>query len=389
MLAATATGIALPGTLRAQAPVASPATSSSIRLVDVPGIPLALSPDGTMIAGLVDRDRFCIWDSETFEAIAESEPMEEIGIIDELSVSWSPDNSAVAWSLDAARLLRDSDIYVFDVDNGQITNLTDDPPTDMDAPKLPLGAPPADSPAMDVDVQPSWTADGESLVFARTVWGGSPEAGTSLMSIPRGGGDATELATLSPEMPFLVSSIKAGMDDGSVIYATWPPDPDSPDQGLTRTTPSMFLLSVAPNARKASLVSMINYTALDNALGPTWIEMDLDTGIPTAFEEVLSLPTDPQEAARQDLILLGAPAFLTDDTGALTGYLYATTDQDFETHTLWRHDAASGLAESRGTFRRGEEQARLSRQYSRIEVGENGTVVIFHPGNVWVTSTGE
>src|SRR5690606_18917154 len=223
-LVATATGVALPGALRAQTPSASPVSSGDIRLAEIEGIALGLSPDGTMIAGVGKEDRFLVWDAETYETVARSEPMPEISIIDHTSVAWSPDSTALAWSLDAARLMLDSDIYVFDIDSGQITNLTDDEPTDQDA--VSLMDDKVSGLALDVDLYPSWSADGESLYFARSTWEDVPEIATSLWRIPRDGGDATEIAVLSPDAPLLVSSIYAGMEDGSVLYATWPVDSD-------------------------------------------------------------------------------------------------------------------------------------------------------------------
>lgn len=401
LLAASAAGVALPGALRAQTPSASPAASSgNIRIAEVPGIALTLSPDGTMLAGIGDDERFYVWDAESFETIARSEPTPEIPIIDHQSVMWAPDSTALAWSLDAARLWRDSDIYVFDIDTGQITNLTDDEPVDEDAVKLPLGGDPV-SP-MDVDMYPSWNDDGEDIFFARTVWEDASEIATSLWRISRDGGEATQIGVLAPDAPFLVSSIHAGMEDGSVLYATWPTYPDSPHHGvflvtpdgevegistgmLARSTRNMVLMSVAPSARKAVLVVTANYARLE---GPVWIEMDLDTGVPTPFEEIFGLAQTPVETAREGAALFGAPAFLTDTDGSLEGYLYVTRSQsrERESFALWHYDASLGEADQLGTFGFGDTEPRGGVRYERIELGANGTAAYFHRGTAWLTS---
>lgn len=395
-LVATATGVALPGALRAQTPSASPVSSGDIRLAEIEGIALGLSPDGTMIAGVGKEDRFLVWDAETYETVARSEPMPEISIIDHTSVAWSPDSTALAWSLDAARLMLDSDIYVFDIDSGQITNLTDDEPTDQDA--VSLMDDKVSGLALDVDLYPSWSADGESLYFARSTWEDVPEIATSLWRIPRDGGDATEIAVLAPDAPLLVSSIYAGMEDGSVLYATWPVDSDGPHHGiflvtpdgevegistgmLARTTLNMVLISVAPSARKASVVSTANYARL---MGSSWIEIDLDTGVPTPFEEVLGLPIPQEDAGDEGLALAGAPAFLTDEAGALTGYLYFTADRGFDNFTLWRQDTEGGEGQALGSFDNAERRG--SRHIPRIEIADNGMAGIFFGGNVWLTT---
>jgi WD40 repeat protein len=403
LVALTASSLAMPGAIRAQTPVASPVSTAGIRYAAVPGTALALSPDGTMLAGIVDRNRIVVWSTDTLDTVAESAPLDEISLIDETSLTWSPDSSALAWSLLAAVQLRDSDIYVFDVDTGEIMNLTDDDPMDRDAPRLPIMDVPDDFQPLNVDILPSWTADGENLVFARSIWGSENDAGTSLMRIPREGGEPTEIAVMSEELAFLPNSIHAGMEDGSVLYSTWPPRPDSPEHGVflvtpdseietiatgpfVRETPYPVLLDIAPADRKAVIVSAINVATLDRAAGPTWAEMDLDTGIPTAFEEVLSLPTEYSEAIREDLILHGSPAFLTAPDGTLEGYLYATTDANYDTVTLWRYRTSGGEAELLGTFMVDEADARPSRTYNRVEIGANGTAAVFHGGNAWLAS---
>jgi WD40 repeat protein len=172
----------------AQRPMApSPSTSASastITLTDVPGAALALSSDGTMVAGVTENETFCVWDVATFEAIAQSEPLPELRIIDDESVTWAPDGRAVAWSLNAPRLMRDSDIYVFDVESAAITNLTREPSKEEDAASLME----ATGIEFGVDMFPVWSATGDGILFTRTPWGENAPRETRLMRIsPEGG----------------------------------------------------------------------------------------------------------------------------------------------------------------------------------------------------------
>lgn len=395
IVAASAAGALGSHRAAAQTPVASPVDAGAITLVDVPGIVLALSPDGTMAAGTIDREVLCVWDVATFETVARSEPLPELGVLDQTSLTWSPDGTTLAWSLDAPRQMRDSDIYLFDIATATITNLTDDEPVDEDAASI-MDALSTPGLVLDVDMFPSWSADGSHLFFTRSPMGQDSPRETRLMQISRADGDATEVALLSGEEVFLVSGPMFPLDDGGVLYATWPPDIDGPDHGvflaapdgevtgvssgaLARSTPAMVLLGVAPQARKAAAVSLRNYTMFSRD-APTWIELDLDTGIPTAFEEVLSLPA-PGESA--DRVLFAAPAFLTEDTGDLTGYVYATGDDNLDTFALWRHDLASGEAEALGTVANPGPRGPGITQVPRVEVTASGTAGLFFAGQLW------
>lgn len=370
------------------------ALGADIRPADVPGTPLAISPDGTLIAGYDDQNRFCVWDAEIFDTVIRSGPTQDMDLIDEGSVTWSPDNSAVAWSLDAARLMRDSDIYVFDIDTGLIENLTGGEPRDQEAETLPMEQ--GSGPVLNVDVFPSWSPDSERLYFARTIWGGSPAAGTSLWSIFRDGSEPTEIVTLSLETSLLVSSTMFVDEAGSVLYSTWPPDPDGLDHGVfivtpdgevegistgpqARETPGMVLMSFAPVARRASLMSTRNAAIYRY---PIWLEMDLDTGVITGFEKLLSLPTTREDANHWGLNLFAAPDFLTDENGELVGYLYVTANPGFDVFTLWQHDIGAREPVPLGTF--ANTNGPSVRQFSRVQVIDDGTAAIFHGGNLWL-----
>lgn len=401
LLAGVAVGALGSRAATAQRPAASPAASGDIRLVDLAGIALALSPDGTMVAGLSDRDVFCVWDVETFEPIAQSDPIPELRIIDDASVVWSPDSSAVAWSLQAARLMRDGDIYTFDLTSGTITNLTDEGGSE-DAPSL-LEAQGTPSARFTVDMFPGWSADGSEILFTRSPWGDDTPRETRLMRVSRDGGEASEIALLSNTNALLVSGPVFPLDDGSVLYGTWPPGLENPEQGIFMVTPdgkvegistgmlasglpAMKLISVAPQVREASAVSLHNY-GLFNPDNPTWVEIALDTGIPTPFQEVLSLPMGA-DAIEQDLVLFAAPAFLIRDDEQLDGYIYATADAQYDAFTLWRHDLASGGSNAIGTVERRDTDGPGVLLEPRVTITNAGTAALLFGGSIWIADLG-
>lgn len=400
LIAASASGALGSHGAAAQTPAASPADPSAIALVDVPGVVLGLSPDGTMAAGTGDREVLAVWAIATLKTVAQSDPLPELRILDQASLTWSPDNTALAWSLDAARQMRDSDVYVFDMATATITNITDDDPAGEDATSL-LQSIATPGLLLGIDMFPSWLPDASGLVFARTPWGDDAPRETRLMQLSREGGEATEIALLSGEEAFLVSGPMFPLDDGSVLYATWPPNLDSPDHGvflvtpdgavegvstgiLVGDTPALVLLDVAPQVRKATAVSLRNYATFTRDM-PIWVELDLDTGIPTAFEEVLSLPARGDDDERS---LVASPAFLADTNGDLTGYLYATTDARHDTFTLWRHDLATGEATTLGSIANPGARGPGITRLPRVQVTASGTAGLFFAGDLWTIAIG-
>ncbi len=166
-------------------PVSAAQPSMEATSIEIDGFPLAISPDGTRLAGVdADGARFCVWDRATGEAPCDGDlpaPVEA------RSVTWAPDGSAVAFSLGSSNRLVDSDIYLFDVASGMLRNLTDDSGADSVSFLVPQVTPVA------IDVFPAWSPDGTSLLFARTMWGDAGAPGVTLMTIPREGGEPKTL----------------------------------------------------------------------------------------------------------------------------------------------------------------------------------------------------
>lgn len=133
---------------------------------------LYINESGTCLRGVDDSDEHCL-EHGTF--------------LDTANASWSPDGSRIAIT-DEFLLGREPDVWVLDVGSAELTNLTDDgvEPEGMSL------AGDVDFPAdADVDVYPSWSADGKRIRFLR-----KESDGIALMSIPADGGEPDQLGSI-------------------------------------------------------------------------------------------------------------------------------------------------------------------------------------------------
>lgn len=181
---------------------------------------LSISPDATTVVGIMNRDQICFYGSgsdgafyETYgvERLSVSDPFPELGAMDTSSIRWSPDSSRIAFSLDAFRLLRDSDVFVADAASGSITNLTGEGDDD-EAQSL------IDATDVQVDMYPQWLDD-TTLVFARHPWPKDEDTQASLVAMDIEGSEATEWADFDlPDNRFVTKPMVL-LPDGRVVFA--------------------------------------------------------------------------------------------------------------------------------------------------------------------------
>jgi hypothetical protein len=215
------------GTAAAQTPVTDHQTWSVTdqQEIEVAGEPASISPDGEWLAGPGDNDNFCIWSLPELEAYCDGEELRP----ELISIAWAPDSSAVAFSQDAARLLIDSDIAVFDIETRQLTNLTDIPGEARD----PLTASAGDYVA---DIMPVWTADGSTILFVRAVAGDSAY-NTNIMSVDVQTGDVTPYFLVTPTYFLSIFTPMFLEPDGSLLISINHPDTENQQNGIWRISP--------------------------------------------------------------------------------------------------------------------------------------------------------
>lgn len=237
LLVTTVTGVGarLPTAAQEASPAASPAASpvgldgeagwrvAEEQPLEVDGEPLALSTDGQWLAGLGPAREFCVWAVETLEATCADE---ELPIRVE-TITWAPDSSAVAFALNAAIYLIDSDIYVFEVEAGELHNLTDD---GVDRGDL-IGGDESDEPLL-IDDAPGWSPDSQALVFARTRWVPEGNHSTSLVRIEREGGETDTLFSVAIDFPFAVFFPIQWLEGDRLLYSVFLADSDDERNGL-------------------------------------------------------------------------------------------------------------------------------------------------------------
>lgn len=211
--------------------VASPAATPSVEIADIREIelgfePIALSPDGAWIAGVEDRSTICLLsladDTSRCRAVTLN------GSILSQSIAWAPDSSAIAFSLDAIPTLRNSDIFVLDVENADLVDLTPDPETNGRGEGTPTPAirgshvaqpggstPASGETAFWMDIFPAWSPDGTELVFARH---SVPDGSTRIMRMPRAGGEASAVVNVpADKLSIVVGPILWPLDDVIVL----------------------------------------------------------------------------------------------------------------------------------------------------------------------------
>ncbi|HYH11176.1 MAG TPA: hypothetical protein VD789_02385, partial [Thermomicrobiales bacterium] len=228
-------------------PVASPAANdpdaggwsiAETRRLDIESRYPVLSPDGTMLAGVDGDGYFCVWDVVTLSP----ECVEERLPIREGAITWSPDGTAVAFPLDAVYRGYESDIYVFELATGALTNITDDGVEGSLLDTFDF-----DPPADDV---PAWSPDSQQLIFVRSLRGDDDPGTTTIMQIDRAGGEPIEVLPIDVEQPFAIWMPMFWLPDGTLLYAQSANQLDDPRNGIWKVgmEDGSSPLQIAPGA---------------------------------------------------------------------------------------------------------------------------------------------
>lgn len=200
------------------------------------GRAVALSPDGTKHAILVDGDALCIYSTETLEEIscADLQPP-RIGIRIE-DVAWSPDSTRIALGENGFRFGRDADLWVMDAATGQLTNVTDD---NYEGSFLSLSNDEEDEPAHYMDIAPAWTPDGQFITFSRSPVIDGEFQGNVLAQVPAAGGEVEILATIPDSEPGSIYWRMEWAPSGETLYFSLTHlDSDHPDNGIWTYSPA-------------------------------------------------------------------------------------------------------------------------------------------------------
>jgi Tol biopolymer transport system component len=167
--------------------------SDSLEVAEVQGLDLPfadafLSPNGERIATYVD-DELCVYTSDgEQESCAEDLPE-----IDPNSIQWDTGGTRLAFTENYFVYFHEPDIWTYDVDSEELTNLTDDGVDEVDlTEELPDAA--------RTDTTPVWRND-STIWFVRTTRDEEP---AEVMELSVDGGEAESVGTLdTAQAPFI------------------------------------------------------------------------------------------------------------------------------------------------------------------------------------------
>ncbi len=300
-------------------------TVANSREIKVKGQPVAISPDAKWLAGPGPDKNFCVWDVATLQATCDGRDL----AIQSETIRWSPDSTAVAFSLEAAKYLIDSDIYVFDVGSGRLKDLTEDGLSGG----IKFGTTPSAGP-VNLDIYPAWSPNGTSLLFARTNWN-SETRGTTLMTIAREGSDAQPLFALAPPEPLIINSTMYWLADDSILFSVAHGDLHNGQNGLwlrtasgqltqllkgdaTSEVPMPGVTSVSPDGSTATVVSIVK-------------RVQSGTHVPSGVFFTLDLQnrqlTDMPKPGDDPTAFVTLPARFSDDGNAIVYAVYDGGEQ--------------------------------------------------------------
>lgn len=242
----------------------------------VDGFPLAISPDGTSVAGVDGTGaKFCVWDLATLEPVCDGDlpaPVEA------RSVAWAPDSSAVAFSLGSSSRFVDSDIHVFEVADGTLHNLTDDDINGTGADPISVFL--RSHEPFSVDVFPAWSPDSVSLLFARTHLNDEEAGGVTLMTIARDGGEPQASAVLDDVAMLGIAGPMHWREDGSIILTTTHPNPTDTSTSLRLIDPDGAMSVLVDGSADGPITDpVIASISADGAAVSAWSRLDFHEGL--------------------------------------------------------------------------------------------------------------
>lgn len=247
----------------------------------------SLSPDGRWFAA-AQINALCVYATTTL--VEQQCATLTDAHIDLRGVAWSPDSTRIALTEDAYSLAEESDLWVFDVTTGALTNLTDDGATGRFLKPEPAGAQPP------IDTNPAWSPDGKTLLFARTPDGRDQ---TAIYRISASGGTVEHVLTAAEDFPYALHTLRWADDGQHIVYTIAIPGPqfDNPNNGvwiadqdgqnirqvaqlIGREQSPVSLVDVTPQGNKALIryeQIALQFSNSDSNVSP-YALLDLSTG---------------------------------------------------------------------------------------------------------------
>ncbi len=169
-----------------------------------------LAPDGSRFA-YFKGDDLCIYSIE-------GEQGDCVGLdrgigIDFESVRWSPDSTKLAFSENFLITFRDSDIWVYDTEANELTDLTPMPNREL---KLFGNEDP--NVIFTVDLSPQWSPDSESVYFIRYQFNKAADAIAKFNRVSAEGGEAEEIGATASSGRVSTYGFAVSADEQRIVY---------------------------------------------------------------------------------------------------------------------------------------------------------------------------
>jgi Tol biopolymer transport system component len=171
----------------------------------------SLSPDGKWYFGQ-GLETICIFEAAT---LTEKVCSNWATTLDLNSIAWAPDSLRVAFTENLNALV-ESDIWVFDISSGVLSDITNDG-LEGDL-STTLQRAESESTEINLDSLPVWSPDGKTLAFIRSTYGNTKQ--TFLCLIPATGGQATKLLIVDDQHSLAVWRGMRWTPDGKKILFT-------------------------------------------------------------------------------------------------------------------------------------------------------------------------
>jgi hypothetical protein len=140
--------------------------SSNLEVSDVREISVqngeihSMSPDGKLILSL-DDEKMYFYETSTMDEV-EDVSLRDVHGLDKGSIQWSPNSKFITFTQDFYKLMIEPDIYVVDIENGDIDNITDDGVDKVSFTEA--------NDEAKLDILPVWTKDSKNIMFTRIIF---------------------------------------------------------------------------------------------------------------------------------------------------------------------------------------------------------------------------
>lgn len=232
-----------------------------------------ISPDGSVLAGMTDNTVLTFLDAESLSIISESESIPELELMEEATVSWSPNSRTIAFGFNW-QFGPNLPLWIADVETGHVETITSLDPRDAATPQS----------REDGTIDRLFTAwlDNDTVLVSQLTSPTIDEPDHAIWAINTVTGDSEEYADLGEQAISLIASRMWRLNGGEIVFAARIQNGDGPlHNGAVLLSPDGKVTERRPGELSTAMIVDVNDTHM--------ITNDLVT-IETSY-----IPLDPGE----------------------------------------------------------------------------------------------